>query len=395
MPLLIDSTTGVGLYEPTAFSLALRSTGAKRNTLTIALRAVQFLYESISDAGFDLMERAKNNDLLTLGEVEALVAQCKYFKSDLPESDNTKTYSNVSAIGGKLRRKVLYGTKPVKNGTTASRLIYITAYITWFSDYVFMLKTPENRMEFKTVSEKVIKALKARTPKKSSKKVKKGITKKQESLLLEVVGPAAPGNPWNGEFVRKRNNLIIRILLSFGIRKGELLGLKIKDISFKDNTVFVARRPDDPEDPRKRQPEAKTAERILPMGPSLVELLKQYLVDRNNLDAARRHPFVIVSDDGAPLALNSVDYLFSTLRNAFPALAPISAHILRHTWNDRFSEVASKMMNPAEEKKARNYFMGWSEESEMAENYTVRFVQELGYEAMSKMQDVMYAMGNK
>lgn len=51
MPLLIDSTTGVGLYEPTAFSLALRSTGAKRNNLQLNLTHVKSTIRPVLPAG--------------------------------------------------------------------------------------------------------------------------------------------------------------------------------------------------------------------------------------------------------------------------------------------------------------------------------------------------------
>lgn len=70
MPLLTKD--GVGLFEPTAFALSMRTQGRKVQTLDKALRAVQFLYESLSESGVDLMARTTLNDLLTLGEVEGL-----------------------------------------------------------------------------------------------------------------------------------------------------------------------------------------------------------------------------------------------------------------------------------------------------------------------------------
>lgn len=394
MPLLLDTTTGIGVFEPTAFSLAMRSKGRQVNTLMQALRATQFLYETLGEAGVDLMERAKGNDLLTLGEVEALVARCKFDRSELRNADEAARAPNIAPLRKALTkgRTAHYGVASVKGGTAAIRLHYIAAYLDWFADYVYLLKIPKNRREFRGVATLVVRAIKGRTPKSSSsKKRRKGITKEQERRLLDVVAPTSPENPWQGTFLRNRNYLIVRLLLDLGIRKGELLGLKIEDIDFGDNTVFVARRPDDPEDKRSRQPETKTEERTLAMAEGLATFLDSHLTDdRYGLGDARKHPFVIVSEHGDPLALNSVDYLFSTLRAAFPELAPVAAHLLRHTWNDRFSELAEGAMSQAEEKQLRNYMMGWADESKMAANYTARYVEQRGREMSLKMQNATY-----
>ena len=52
MPLLLDPTTGIGVFEPTAFSLAMRSKGRQVNSRMQALRATQFLYETLGEAGW-------------------------------------------------------------------------------------------------------------------------------------------------------------------------------------------------------------------------------------------------------------------------------------------------------------------------------------------------------
>jgi len=180
-----------------------------------------------------------------------------------------------------------------------------------------------------------------------------------------------------------------------GVRKGELLGVKIEDIDFGSNILFVARRPDDPEDPRNRQPEAKTLERKLPMGDNLSALIRRHIdEDRCHIGNARRHPFLVVGEHGEPLALNSVDYIFSTLRKNFPEVAPVSAHLLRHTWNDSFSEFAKKKFVRAEEEKVRNYLMGWADGSRMAANYTARFVEEESRDALLALQSSAYEQVN-
>jgi integrase len=82
--------------------------------------------------------------------------------------------------------------------------------------------------------------------------------------LRAVVEPDHPENPFEPK-VRFRNYLIIRLLLDLGIRRGELLGIRVEDCRLGSNgTVTVHRRPDDPDDPRKVQPSSKTEARLLP-----------------------------------------------------------------------------------------------------------------------------------
>ncbi len=399
MPLLVDISTGLGVFEATAYSLTLRSCGRQANTLTQAISSIAFLYETLAEVGVDLMDRARNDDLLSLDEVESLVARCKYSKSQLWFANEVASTANVSPPRKTLTKSkgIHCDVKAVKRGTAAVRLYYIAKYLEWFATYAFLLRIPKNRNEFRGISALVISAIKGRAPKSSSseKTRKKGITKIQEQRLLAVVDPISPENPWHRTFVRNRNYVIVRLLRDLGIRKGELLGVKIEDIDFGQNTLFIARRPNDPEDLRNRQPESKTLERTLPMGDDLATILRRYIdEDRFYTGNARQNPFLIVGSYGEPLALNSVDYMFSTLREKFPELIPVAAHLLRHTWNDAFSEFAKGTLEQATEQKIRNYLMGWSDNSKMAANYTARFVEEEGREASLTMQNAIFKKVN-
>lgn len=397
MPLLIDVSTGLGVFEPTAWSLSLRSRLLEVNTISLALSAVSFLYETLAQSAVNLMDRVRDNDLLSLAEVEGLVARCKYDKVDLRAADSLAEIANVAPHRKTLdkNKAAHYDVAVVMSSTAEKRLLYIAKYLDWLADYAFLSRIPPNRNEFRGIAALVVAAIRQRTPRAPPSKKKKGLTKSREERFLSAVDPASPGNPWKSSFIRKRNRLVVRMLRDLGIRKGELLGVKIEDVNFTDNTLFIAKRPDDPDDPRNRQPEAKTLERTLPMGEDLVEILRSYIdEDRAGISNARLHPFLVVGRGGAPLALNSVDLMFKTLRERFPELAPISAHILRHTWNDSFSEFAKGTMSGEQERKIRNYLMGWSKNSKMAADYTARFVEEEGRKASLDMQNSIYKKVN-
>ncbi|RFQ10225.1 site-specific integrase [Pseudomonas sp. ATCC 13867] len=62
------------------------------------------------------------------------------------------------------------------------------------------------------------------------------------SRLLEVTRPDAPQNPWVDDFARCRNALIVDWLYYLGLRRGELLSLRVSDIDFRRCVVHVFRR---------------------------------------------------------------------------------------------------------------------------------------------------------
>ncbi len=73
-----------------------------------------------------------------------------------------------------------------------------------------------------------------------------------------------------------------------------------------------------------------------------------------------------------------------------PDVPQLSAHILRHTWNNRFSELVEGVLTPEQEKKVRNYIMGWSDQSRSAENYTVRYVEQQAHKALIDIQSRLF-----
>jgi integrase len=197
---------------------------------------------------------------------------------------------------------------------------------------------------------------------------------------------------------QKRNYLIILWLLRLGLRRGELLGLRVSDIDFVRGRVTILRRADDIDDPRTLQPNAKTLPRQLELDRELIELTEDYVLsDRLAFARARRHDFLFVaSGTGLPLSLPSITKLFRVL-SAQPAMqaTPLCAHLLRHTWNERFSEIVDLKGVPEEtEKRVRSYLMGWSDISKSAAWYTRRHVKKKAASISVAMQEHALARGN-
>jgi integrase len=122
----------------------------------------------------------------------------------------------------------------------------------------------------------------------------------------------------------------------------------------------------------------------------LVDSTKNYVMwCRANQGLSRRHDYLFVSGGtGRPLSLAGANKLFVALRAAGLDLPnDLTAHVLRHSWNDRFSkEMERAGVNPELEQKIRSELMGWSPTSGSAATYTRRYVRQRAGETMKRMQ---------
>ena len=78
---------------------------------------------------------------------------------------------------------------------------------------------------------------------------------------------------------------------------------------------------------------------MLPLAANMAELLETLITeDRKAVPGAKKTPFVFLARDGSPLATRSVEDMTKRIRRAFPEFERLTIHVLRHDWNDRFSD---------------------------------------------------------
>lgn len=99
------------------------------------------------------------------------------------------------------------------------------------------------------------------------KRLPKKLTQQDAFKLLEVV----QNYPYPHVFLRHRNAAIFQTFVLAGLRKSELLNLKVVDIDFDNLTLFV------------RQGKG-AKDRIVPIGASLAVLLRRYEIERRRLN---------------------------------------------------------------------------------------------------------------
>lgn len=401
-PMLLKKADGKPLFLPTVYTIAIqRSSGKSSATLGLNLRSIMHLYTWAYANGIDIEERFSAQDLLGIVEIENMVSAagltydqlCKDIEAS-PETSQSGVKNGIYSME-KYRKSAHIQTSSVDNKTKLIRLLYIRDYLDWLAQQQMPKVSPRSKAhsQFKTSRLQMRESIEARLPASKGRNVKgdrEGLGPDVQKRLMDVIRPDSPENPWRNPEVRIRNRLFILMMLVLGARKGELLLTRINDINFQSNELLIRRVPDDADDPRVHEPNTKTRDRILPFEDDLAALIEEYISNiRNKTPGATKHQFLFTAvSTGQPLSLAGVTKVFSTLRNKISDLPDnLTSHVLRHTWNDRFSEMMDQNnVSEAEKKKLRSYLMGWSEFSGMAATYTKRYVRQKANVASLELQ---------
>jgi len=374
-PVLFDKVAGQPVFDATIYALTeLRARNRASSTIDQSARSIMVLQLFLESRGIDLAQRMQRGRVLEVGEIDELVRLCR-----LPLSaviDNTAVNAQLPTTQRhkaepleRVRMRLKTPLAEIAPASAAIRLIYIREYVGWLAtgQMLRLSITHPARAALESAIGAFMSAIGARIPPTSIRRgigQREGLPPEVLTRVLEVTNPNANENPWKGAHVRERNQLVIHLMRELGIRRGELLGLKISDIDFRANTLLIARRADDPADPRRRQPNAKTRDRRLDLGEDLACRLRSYVLGaRRNIRGARRHEFLFVANGtGAPMTLEGVTKVFQTLRKKVPGLPDeLTGHVLRHTWNDEFSEaIDASNVSEESENNMRSYLMGWS-----------------------------------
>ncbi|WP_236720880.1 tyrosine-type recombinase/integrase [Paraburkholderia phytofirmans] len=373
-----------------------RKRGRAANTIHGICMVLALLYRELAKHKIDLLERLRVGQFLTIPQLNRLADAAQYRVDDLSYEDaeepGTSKVIDIRRI--RMRRKAaVEQAKAVSVATQASRLRYMADFLEFLAMYVGATLPAPLRKELAIESAHALKAFLAqvpKVPKRAKLGAREGLSKEDQDRLLAVVRLDSPDNPWQQGYVRYRNWLMVVLLLATGMRRGELLGIQLKDLHQSLPKLRIIRRADASEDPRRIQPNTKTNDREVEVRPEIMRAVWNYIRrHRKKIKAARKHPQLIVTDDGYPLSLGSVDKIFRQLREACPGLpVTLTSHVMRHTWNERFSEQAELLgLTDAVEEKARNEQQGWTDNSKSAATYTRRHASRKGREVSLKLQE--------
>ncbi|UBZ12882.1 tyrosine-type recombinase/integrase [Flagellimonas marinaquae] len=146
---------------------------------------------------------------------------------------------------------------------------------------------------------------------KTSKRVEVPFSENEMEVILSEI-------PFTDDFEGERDKLIIELLYTTGMRRTELVNLKIKDVDFSSQVIKVLGK--------------RNKERIIPMLASTIERIKSYLIKRSELENVTDSSFLILTKEGLKIYETLV---YRTINKYFSLVSPKvkkSPHILRHTF---------------------------------------------------------------
>jgi len=169
------------------------------------------------------------------------------------------------------------------------------------SYYKFLLKT-----ELISVS-----PLKLHRPLKESKKVNVPFSTNEISLLLG-------GDFFTSDYTGVLEKTIIILLYYTGMRRAELIDLKINNVDFSEGAVKVLGK--------------RNKERFIPLLPEPIEYLKAYFLERKKIRLIAEEQFLFCGLKGKKL---SDGFVYKTVKNYFSKVSTKvkkSPHMLRHSF---------------------------------------------------------------
>jgi len=140
---------------------------------------------------------------------------------------------------------------------------------------------------------------------------RKKLTKQEASKLLET----AFNYPYTQKFQRSRNHAIFSMFLFTGLRRNELLTLKLSDVNLENRTVFVKGKGD--------------KERTIPLSSTLIHSLERYLIERKKQRKTCAEFFTSSNKNGG-LTNSGLKRLIEKMRKATGIY--FKTHELRHTF---------------------------------------------------------------
>lgn len=146
---------------------------------------------------------------------------------------------------------------------------------------------------------------------KSTKKIQIAFSEKEIENVMDVLKD-------ENTFEGLRDRLIVELFYSTGIRRAELINLKINDISVVQRTIKVLGK--------------RNKERIIPLLPSVLDTIKKYLSIRNNLPVIESQENLFLTAKGVKIYEMLVYRIINSYFGKASEKVKKSPHILRHSF---------------------------------------------------------------
>lgn len=120
------------------------------------------------------------------------------------------------------------------------------------------------------------------------------------------------------DFESIRNRAIVELFYATGMRKSELIQLKLTDLDFHKHTVKILGK--------------RNKERLVPLINPLIESLKQYIESRKDIENHKSEQALFISKKGVKISQSLVYRIINNYFSAISTKEKKSPHILRHSF---------------------------------------------------------------
>lgn len=345
---MLHDEQGVPLFYPTLFATSqLRNAGAAVNTIRNKLADLVVLMRWEQAKKRDLITEFRSGRFLTVADVDSLRDFAKLDMRDWqpdnkkasPQSDGIIDFTEAQ-VASKKPQSTIGGQQHFNRLSTFADYLEFTASV---------VTQHQNSPKVAQEIARMAKTIRKHRPKGLAKQIDEDQELRSPPTelvdrFMAVGAEGDPRNPFRDPNVQLRNAIIFGVARLTGMRRGELLSLRLDQFDLgHEPHVWVRRNQDDANDSRRYQPVAKTKERPLPLPESLANQIDRYIFQvRAKIGQARKHPYLFVShhksrDWGKPLSISALNQMFERMRKVDPAFAAIHTHAFRHHFNYELS----------------------------------------------------------